>query len=122
MRAAKGQPESAAVHLDEALAMARDVKIPTLIPLCAAHRVLLPDGDIGAAHHAFEQYGPRLGMYDRMEAAFALWKATGDPQYVEMAQSLLCHLRDHAPEDCRDSMIENVPLHRDIMKAWEEHA
>ena len=21
----------------------------------------------------------------------------------------------------RDSMIENVPLHRDIMKAWREH-
>jgi hypothetical protein len=30
-------------------------------------------------------------------------------------------MRAHAPEDCRDSMIENVPLHRDIMKAWEEH-
>ena len=24
---------------------------------------------------------------------------------------------DHAPEECRDSMIENLPLHRDIMAA-----
>ncbi len=33
---------------------------------------------------------------------------------------MVCRRR-HAPEDCRDSMIENVLLHRDIMKAWEEH-
>jgi hypothetical protein len=31
------------------------------------------------------------------------------------------HLRDHAPEEYRGSMIENVPLHRNVMKAWEEH-
>ncbi|MHC4551071.1 MAG: hypothetical protein ACYTEZ_20160 [Planctomycetota bacterium] len=37
------------------------------------------------------------------------------------ARWLLDFLRDHSPEDCHDSMIENVPLHRNIMKAWEEH-
>ncbi|MHC4669892.1 MAG: hypothetical protein ACYTFD_15995 [Planctomycetota bacterium] len=30
-------------------------------------------------------------------------------------------LRDHATEEYRDSMIENVPLRRDIMRVWEEH-
>ena len=29
--------------------------------------------------------------------------------------------RAHAPEEDRDSMIEHVPLHRDILRAWEEH-
>ena len=32
---------------------------------------------------------------------------------------LLMEMRDHAPDDCRESMIENVPLHRDIAAAWE---
>ena len=41
--------------------------------------------------------------------------------HLEEGHRLLRFMRDHAPEDCRDSMIENVPLHRDIMKAWEEH-
>ncbi len=26
-------------------------------------------------------------------------------------------VREHAPDEDRDSMIENVPLHRDIMRA-----
>jgi hypothetical protein len=49
-----------------------------------------------------------------MEAHFYI----GD---IEKAHELLCHARDHAPEDCRETMIENVKLHRDIMCAWEEH-
>ena len=31
------------------------------------------------------------------------------------------YARDHSPEEYRDTMLQNVPLHRDIMKAWEEH-
>ena len=30
-------------------------------------------------------------------------------------------LRDHAPEEYRESMIENVPRHRDIAAASQEH-
>jgi len=28
------------------------------------------------------------------------------------------HLRDHAPEDYRESILENVPLHREIVAAF----
>jgi hypothetical protein len=28
---------------------------------------------------------------------------------------------DHTREEYRESMLTNVPLHRDIMRAWEEH-
>jgi hypothetical protein len=56
-----------------------------------------------------------------MTARFHLWKLTKDKTHLEEAHRLLRDARDHAPADCRDSMIENVPLHRDIMKAWEEH-
>ena len=33
------------------------------------------------------------------------------------AHRLLSHLRDHAPEEHRETMIENVPLNRDIHRA-----
>jgi hypothetical protein len=49
-----------------------------------------------------------------------LWELTKGRIHLEEAHRLLCFIRDHAPEDCRESMIENVPLHRDIMRAWEE--
>ena len=38
--------------------------------------------------------------------------------HLDEAHRLLQHLRDHAPEEYRDTMVENVPLHRDIAAAW----
>jgi hypothetical protein len=38
-----------------------------------------------------------------------------------LAVHLPSFLLGHGAEDCRTSMIENVPLHRDIMRAWEEY-
>ena len=43
----------------------------------------------------------------------------GDETHLEEAQRLLSFARDHAPEEFRESMIANVPLHRDIMAEWE---
>ncbi len=56
-----------------------------------------------------------------MEARFLLFKATRDATHLEEAHRLLTHLRDHAPEEYRETMITNVPLHRDIAAAWKEH-
>jgi hypothetical protein len=56
-----------------------------------------------------------------MEAHYCLWQVTAEQSQIAEAHGLLCFALDHAPEDCRTSMIENVPLHRDIMRAWEEH-
>ncbi len=56
-----------------------------------------------------------------MEARFLLCKVTSDPAHLAEAKQLLDDLVEHAPEEYRESMIENVPLHRDIMKVWEEH-
>ena len=53
-----------------------------------------------------------------MESHYILWKATKEPADLEEAHRLLQHLVDHAPEDCRESMIENVPLHRAIKEAY----
>jgi len=80
----------------------------------------LPGGDIEAALAALAEYGERAAHDTNMDACFRLWELTKDQTHLEEAHRLLMFMRDHAPADCRDSMIENVPLHRDIMKAWEE--
>ncbi len=67
------------------------------------------------------EHEERVWQRGRMNARFRLWELTQDKTHLTEAHRLLEHLRDHAPEQDRDSMIQNVPLHRDIMKAWEEH-
>ena len=81
----------------------------------------LHDGDADAARVAFEEFDQRLEVQARMEARFLLWRATSDPTDLAEAHRLLQHLRDHAPEEYRDTMVENVPPHRDIAAAWAEH-
>ena len=57
-----------------------------------------------------------------MEVHFLAWKASGTRADSDLiaAHKLLEHLRDHAPEGCADTMVENVPLHREILAAWRE--
>ncbi|MCZ6786677.1 MAG: tetratricopeptide repeat protein, partial [Planctomycetota bacterium] len=119
--AAHSETESAATHLEEALALAQETTSPETILSATVERARLPDGDVKAALAALAEHEERVGHDRRMEARFRLWELTQDPTHLTEAHRLLAHLRDHAPEDCRDSMIENVPLHRGIMKAWEEH-
>jgi tetratricopeptide (TPR) repeat protein len=70
-------------------------------------------GDAAGARAALEEHGTAAGARTCMEAHFRIGE-------VEKAHELLMHLREHAPEDCRESMIENVPLHREIMEAWND--
>ena len=63
----------------------------------------------------------RLPHTQKMEARFVLWKATEDVDHLQDAHRLLEELREHAPAESRDSMVTNIPLHREIMAAWEEH-
>ena len=81
----------------------------------------LPGGDIEAALAALAEHEERVGHGVRMNVRYRLWELTQDQAHLAEAHRLLAFMRDHAPEDCRTSMIENVPLHRDIMRAWEEH-
>ena len=64
----------------------------------------------------------RLSIDVRMEARFLLWKATGNRALLQEAHRLLVTLRDHMPPEYRETMIVNVPLHRDIQAAWETKA
>jgi hypothetical protein len=59
-------------------------------------------------------------MLDRTKARFGLWELTGRGEHLEEAHRLHEHLLAHAPEECRAKMIENVPLHREIVEAWND--
>ncbi len=63
----------------------------------------------------------RIGHETKTEARFCLWQATADRAHLEAAHRLLMYTREHVSEQYRDTMFQNVPLNRDIMKAWEEH-
>ena len=52
-----------------------------------------------------------------MESRWWLWKATQDTAHLAESWRLLQHLRDNAPEEYRETVINNVPLHRDIATA-----
>jgi tetratricopeptide (TPR) repeat protein len=118
---ARGDHESAVAHTEEAMALAREVQQPDTILSTTVCRARLPGGDKDAALAALEEHEAHVTHDTKMEARFYLWELTRDRAHLEKAHCLLCFMRDHAPADCRVSMIENFPLHRDIMKAWEEH-
>ncbi len=116
-----GRLDEATTHLSEAEEIAREVGAHGPLVLATCQRALLPDGDAAAATDALAAHEGRLGHGDRMQARFLLWRATSDPAQLAEAHRLLEFARDHAPEEYRETILENVPLHRDIVAAWEEH-
>jgi len=121
LEAAQGDERVATAHIGEAVALAGELKSPDVILGAAIERARLAGGDIQAALAAFAEHEERVGADEKTNARFRLWELTSDKTHLEEAHRLLCYARDHSREDCRTSMIENVPLHRDITRAWEEH-
>jgi hypothetical protein len=60
-------------------------------------------------------------MLDATHVRFLLWQATRDPTHLAEARRRLDLLVEHAPADCRESMITNVRLHREIAAAARDH-
>ena len=56
-----------------------------------------------------------------MESHIRLWRASGDPAQLTAAKALLDAAVADAPEPFRESMLTNVPVHRDIVAAWNVH-
>jgi hypothetical protein len=53
-------------------------------------------------------------LRDRMEAQWLLFRAMGDAARLAAARTHLDDLVAHAPPECREAMVENVPLHRAV--------
>ncbi len=115
--AARGDSALAVAKLDAAIAQGRELKLAMPCVVGGAYRALFPGGDAKAALDALREYDPRLRERERYEARFVLWQATQDRVHLDEAHRLLMDLRDHAPEECRETMIDRVPLHRAIVTA-----
>ncbi|MHC4931351.1 MAG: serine/threonine-protein kinase [Planctomycetota bacterium] len=118
VEAAQGEREAAASHLSEALSLARDLDIPEEILAATVELARLPGGDVGAARAALQEYEESVSHEAKTEYRFRLWELTKESTHLAEAKRLLDFAVDHSPTECRESMIENVPLHRDIMRAW----
>jgi tetratricopeptide (TPR) repeat protein len=112
-----GDIPTATGHLDEAVVVAREIEVHGILFLALAERALLSGGDAGAAREALAEAGERCPIRERMRARFLLWQAMGDEADLTEARRLLDLLVEHAPVEYRVSMLENVPLHREIMAA-----
>ena len=119
--AESGRSEEARAPLEQARDLAQQSKAPGPQVLAACRLALLPDGDAAAAKTIFAEFADRLQYADKLEALHCLWQTTKNRAHLEAAHRLLMDAREHASEKYRDSMLQNVPLNRDIMKAWEEH-
>ncbi|MHC4491830.1 MAG: serine/threonine-protein kinase [Planctomycetota bacterium] len=121
IEAGRGEAESARTRLAEAQTLAEETKTPGLILAATVEQTRLPGQDVDTALAALEEHEERADHGTKMKARFRLWELTKDKTHLAEAKRLLDFAVEHAPEEYRDSMIENVPLYRDIMKAWEEH-
>ncbi len=118
----QGETETAVALLDEATDILNRATHPRLVLLAATERVRLPDADLEEATRVLTEYQDRCEIADQVRLRFRLWQKTDAKLQLAEAHRLLEFVRDHAPEEDRVSMIENVPLHRDIMAAWDAHA
>ena len=99
--------------------MSINIAHETLRVLAGAYLALLTGGsDEGKdAVDALTRHRSGLSHAKKMEACFVLWRALGDQGHLENAAQLLADLRHRAPKTSRDAMVENVPLHREIVAA-----
>jgi tetratricopeptide (TPR) repeat protein len=115
-----GETEAGRVHLERGLQLGREQGLKPQVASCLAALAAYGDGDAAAALAYATEHDAEIDVAHRMHVRRLLWKATGDRGHLEEAYQLLTHLRDHAPEEYRESMIENVPLHKEIMEAWRD--
>ena len=69
------------------------------------------------AREAFEAKRQRLDVPGQMEAHFLLWEATGDAAHLEEAGRVLDEMLENTPEEYRETMRSDVPLHDSIERA-----
>jgi tetratricopeptide (TPR) repeat protein len=119
----RGRVEEAAARLEEAIALAGEIAYAGIRLVASARLAMLP---VAKAAAAVVAAGAGIGTWEAtcstseaMQARYHLWRATGDPAHLREAKRRLADLLAHAPEECRDSMAEAVPLHRAIAQAPE---
>jgi serine/threonine protein kinase/tetratricopeptide (TPR) repeat protein len=123
--ARRHRADDARPGFEAALATAQEISMPSLELLATAWLAALAPADAGdavrRARATFRACEARTEVFWRLEAHYVLWQAAHDRADLAAAARLLDGLVDHAPPECRESMVANYWLHREIADAAGEH-
>jgi serine/threonine protein kinase/tetratricopeptide (TPR) repeat protein len=120
VRIEEGREEEADSLLGEAADLAREIGSVGPLVLAAAERATFPADRVGEALRLLSEYASQLDADAAMRTRLLLHRATSDIAHLAEAKRILDHLVAHAPADCRETMVANVRLHRDIAAAARE--
>jgi tetratricopeptide (TPR) repeat protein len=120
LRRRAGDLEGARKALEEELTLARKDDDKAAVATCLAVLANLPGGHAKEAEMALADAGDTLAAGDAMSINFFLWQATRDRAHLVEAKRLLDFLVEHAPPECRESMLANVRVNREIVAACKE--
>ncbi len=115
----QADPTRGASLLEEALVIGREIGSAQVEVCALTSLAMIKRDDPAPAAAAFSASASQMSALSRMEVAFNLWRLTGEGRYLAEAHRILIYIRDHAPEEYRESMMSQVPLHREIRAAWE---
>jgi serine/threonine protein kinase/tetratricopeptide (TPR) repeat protein len=121
LRRRAGDATAARAALDEAIALAREQNRPAQVALSLALLATLPGSDAQAVQAALTALREAGEAGNTMQVRLLLWQATHDPAHLAEAKRQLDDLVEHAPPECREPMLTNVRLHREIVAAAREH-
>ncbi len=132
-----GELEEALTSYQDALDIRRSLNQPNLAmePLAGFALVSLKRNNIPTAREHVEEILEYLdggGTLDGTEEPIRVWwtcyhilhavKDPGSAQVLDNAYKLLEERANHINEDgLRRTFLENIPYHRDVLNAWEEH-
>jgi tetratricopeptide (TPR) repeat protein len=115
--ARRGEIDQARSELEECIALLGVESGPGTRSRAIAHLATLPGADVDAARRTVRADSGQLSITDRIDAHFALYRASGEEEELAEARRLLDFLVANAPEQYRDSIRANVSLHREIEAA-----
>ena len=115
--ARRGEIDQARSELEECLALLGVESGPGTRSLAIAHLATLPGADVDEARRTVRADTGQLSIADRIDAHFAMYRASGEEEELADARRLLEFLVENAPERYRESIRVNVTLYREIEAA-----
>ena len=115
-----GREPSARARLEELLGIAKADEERDEVVLAQAHRAVLDPRRAAEALATLREHEPYLKHVTRLSVHYMLWRASGARDLLQAAHRYLESTCANAPEEDWVSMLENVPLYRDIVRAWND--
>jgi len=116
LEAELGTREDAVRVLDEAVQAAETLPVTSRLCRALAHRAQVTgaDADAERARGLLETDGDTFALYDRIDAAWALFVATSEPAFRERARADLERMRQWAATDDQPGLRARLPLYRAV--------